>query len=252
MRRKLREPIEIIEIEGEGIFSDAREWLAKKLPKWLSPDKSGYTRPAAATLARYGSQRVEKLTVFRKPIASGLETAINWMTVGKFDDVKKRMGYEKMFHLGTVATLADGTKVIVEKLQTINIAPGAVPAGAETREAPIDRHPTLFELLEKTRASMGDSLFFGYQALPLDGKQANNCQVFVDELLRANGALTTDIRDFVVQDVAAFAAAISPGVRDAMQFATDAAATAQRLTGLGKRRAPPRTKLEVMLDEILM
>jgi len=247
MRRKLREPVEVIDLEGEGIFSDARDWVAKKLPAWLAPSKSGYTKSASATLARLGSQRVERLTVFRKPIASGLETAINWMSAGKFDDVKRRMGYEKMFHLGTVATLADGSQVIVEKLQTINIAPGGVPAGAETRAAPIDRHPTLFDLLERTRASMGDALFFGYQALPLDGKPANNCQVFVDELLRANGALTSDIRSFVVQDVAAFAAAISPGVRDAMQLATDAAATAQHLVGMGRRR----TALEALIDDII-
>lgn len=248
MRRKLRDHVELVDLDGEGIFSDARDWVAKRLPSWLSPDKSGYPKSAASTLARLGSQRVEKVTVFRKPIASGIDAAINMLSAGKFDEVKRRMGYEKMFHLGTVVTLADGSQVVVEKLQTINISPGDVPSGAETQHADIARHPTLFEMLERTRQTMGDALFFGYQALPLDGKPANNCQVFVDALLTANGAITPALREFIVQDVTAMAAEISPGARDAMQFVTDAAATGQRILGMGR---PVRTPLEALLDEII-
>lgn len=247
MRRKLRDHVELVDLDGEGIFSDARDWVAKRLPSWAAP-RSGFSKSSSATLERLGSQRVETLTIFRKPISSGIDFAINMMSAGKFEEAKRKMGYDKMFHLGTVATLADGTQVIVEKLQVINIAPGGVPAGAEVRDVSIASHPTLSQLLERTRSAMGDALFFGYQALPHDGKPANNCQVFVDSLLTANGANSADLRAFVVQDVASFAAEIAPEVRDTMQFVTDMAATGQRLLGMGR---PPRTPLEAMIDRII-
>lgn len=221
------------------------DWLKRgwnRAKDYLQPLKDQYTRGTAATLARYGSGVVTGVTVFRKPLSSMLDTLANALTLGKFSGMKARAGYEKFFHLGTYVTLSlpggGGVGVIVEKNEVISVtAAGSPPsgAGAETVPATPPTTPlTLYALLENTRAAMGDAEFFSYRAMPIDGKPANNCQVFVRSLLAANGMLTPELEGFIMQPLEALAAELPGFIKDTAQFATDAAGTARKVLGLGR------------------
>jgi hypothetical protein len=54
---------------------------------------------------------------------------------------------------------------------------------------------TIGSMLEKTHKMMGDPAFFSYDLFK------NNCAIFVETVLRANGLLSEDARRFVAQDI---------------------------------------------------
>lgn len=209
-----------------------------KAKDYFRPLSDAYTRGTAFNLGRYGNQAITRIQVFRKPVAAMLDKFLNIISLGSFEAAKRKYGYEKFFHLGTYVTLADGTGLIVEKLEVINVAPGPIPSGegAEYMEVPLASALTLSQYLENTRAAMGDSEFFNYRALPIDGKPANNCQVFVAALLRANGMLTPDLEAFIMQPIDQLAKELPGYLKDTAQFFTDAAATARKVIGLGRHR----------------
>lgn len=222
---------------GSGIFDPVTDaWTATK--DYFRPLDDSYTRGTAQTLTKHGGQPIVRIVVFRKPVAAALDTFLNWLSLGAFEKAKRKYGYEKFFHLGTHVTLGDGTGLLVEKLEVVNVAVGALPAGggAEYMEVTVPAGLALYDYVENTRRAMGDSEFFNYRALPIDGKPANNCQVFVRALLAANGVLTPPLEAFVMQPMEELAKEIPGYVKDVTQFVTDAAATARKVVGASRRR----------------
>lgn len=66
----------------------------------------------------------------------------------------------------------------------------------ETLEALPSATVTLAQLVDNCRRRMGESAFFGYDAV------RDNCQCYVDTLLSVSGLNTPELHLFVVQDVA--------------------------------------------------
>ena len=228
-------------LRGGGIFDSltgavSGAWTAAK--DYLRPLDDSYTRGTAQTLTKYGGQEIVRVVVFRKPVAAAIAGLLNWLSLGALEKAQRKYGYEKFYHLGTHVTLADGTGLLVEKLEVVNVAVGALPAGdgAEYRDAAVPAGLNLYDYVENTRRAMGDGEFFNYRALPIDGKPANNCQVFVRALLAANGALTPELEAFVMQPMEELAKEIPGYVKDTAQWITDFAGTARKLTGMGGRR----------------
>ncbi len=167
-------------------------------------------------LARYGGGTIYNLVIVREPIQSYIDTALNFITAGKWAEAKKKYNYDKLFHLSMVASLSmpngDKASIKLEKNEVINITDsfamkqkGATSGSfanvsqhgsgldAEFMPVPVACCITLFDLVNNARTAVGND-FFKYDAF------YNNCQVFIINLLKYNNLLTPEIENFINQN----------------------------------------------------
>ena len=60
----------------------------------------------------------------RVPLTKMLDRAINVLSFGSWGKLKKKYGYDQMFHLSMVLRLDNNTNVSMEKLEVPTIKPG--------------------------------------------------------------------------------------------------------------------------------
>jgi hypothetical protein len=140
-------------------------------------------------LRDHGDEQITSLKVGRTPISKALDTAINLISGGSFDEDKKKEGYDKFYH--TFIIIND--KYRLEKNQTVNTEPYKK---ADNEENEVVKAPTksINEFIQQGVDKVGEDNFWGnYQAL------SQNCQWFLKNLLNANGITSAD--KFIYQDV---------------------------------------------------
>ena len=59
--------------------------------------RNDYNNVAKATLKKYGAHMVVKMWVYCKPIDAVLNSGLNFVSLGQFDDAKKDANYDKLF-----------------------------------------------------------------------------------------------------------------------------------------------------------
>jgi hypothetical protein len=145
-----------------------------------------------------GNKPISSLIVMRTPIESWINKAINMVSLGQWEIVKKQMRYDDLFHLALIAVV-DGRKVVIEKNEVINIG-GKYRETAKTQRVPVGIRPglTIFELLEGARKRMGDKNFYLYSGFEY------NCQNFIVNILEGSGLLTPQLKAFIYQDLGDF------------------------------------------------
>ena len=212
---------------GDGWLADAWSAVKRNAKKAVSaiatPILSGISRistpllrkdyppKARATLAKYGNGQVYALMLQRQPIQGWIDKALNFVSMGKWEEAKQKIGYDRLFHLSLVAYLnmptGDQATVKIEKNEVINItddfkkpeADVGAEAGksggsgnAETLRVPVPCCFTLQEMMDRTAQMVGES-FYRYDAF------TNNCQIFLNNILTANGLNTPQINAWVMQ-----------------------------------------------------
>jgi len=161
---------------------------------------------------------------------------INLISFGKFNQAKKDLGYDKMFHLSLILQLENGPKLLVEKNERINMTTSFKDGGQVQYSPPqgiltIPGNPTLGEFYDKTLKAVGDHQFFTYNAFQ------QNCQAFIADLLRSNGALTPEAQTFVMQDAQTVIKQLPFYVSKIAQFATDTAGRVRQFFGFGNKKS---------------
>jgi hypothetical protein len=169
--------------------------------------RKDYPPKARETLARLGAGTVYEISVTREPIQSFIDTALNFISMGKWKEAKQNLNYDKLFHLSLIARLAmpdgDQVNVKIEKNEVINITDQFASkerskfqhgSGAETESyrVPVPCCLTLQEMMDRAAQTVGES-FFTYDAF------ANNCQNFINNILVANGLATPQISAWILQ-----------------------------------------------------
>ncbi|NBU34244.1 hypothetical protein EBZ38_10910 [bacterium] len=139
------------------------------------------------------------LTARRAPVNRFIEGFFTLLTQGKWDKAKKDIGYDKMFHLALQLTIRkpDGTtkESKIEKLSQLNFTDDVKPErGLEVMPVPMRGSIKVGDLIGKTEKLMGAD-FYKYDAFQ------NNCQMFVMNVLDANGLMTPEVKAFVYQPV---------------------------------------------------
>ena len=174
-------------ITGDGIFDTV---------KTAFYGRSDYPNDQKKLIERLGSKNINNIQIGRTPLPSLINNAINIATLGSFKKTLNRSPYDKLYHLFSILTLEDGTKVLVEKNQAINmkIVTNYAPAKTDYITAAVTHQVTFGQLLENTKQAMG-SKYFIYNA------QTNNCQDFILNMLRSNNLLTQDLTNFIKQDI---------------------------------------------------
>lgn len=161
--------------------------------------RNDYPPSARETLAQFGDGQVKSLLVRREPLASFINTALNFISKGRWGEIKSQLPYDKLYHLSMVATVVmpDGREVpiVIEKNEVINISTDYKSNGKmEFVNIPVSQQLTLQEMMDRAQ-QMGGSEYFKYDAF------TNNCQMFIIGILNASGLNSTPVQTFVLQDV---------------------------------------------------
>ena len=144
-------------------------------------------------LNKIGNQAPRDIRVVRAPVNRYVDTILNAVSLGKWDDLKVKYNYDTFFDLSTVFVCND-IKYRFEKNEIITLT--------EYKERPDEESVyagesvlTLSEIIEKTIQRVGESQFYQYNAFTA------NCQMFIRDILSTAGIWTTYTSEFVLQDI---------------------------------------------------
>ena len=142
----------------------------------------------------HGKESITSLQMVRAPVGTAGQLAVQAITAGKWDELRNKVGIDKVFHTGMVVN----GKYVLQKTEKLD---GSVdPHFLTQKDAevyPLDlggKSLTIAELLENCRKKMGNE-FYTYDYL------TNNCQSFVMNLAEASGFLTPDAKTWIKQDL---------------------------------------------------
>jgi hypothetical protein len=142
----------------------------------------------------HGRDKIQTVSMVRAPVAKVGVIAMQLLTLGKWDEFRKKAGVDSVYHTGLVIN----GNLVIEKLSKLE---GRVDAGyikqPNAESYPLNISPdtiTISEFLEKGRRKMKEA-FYTYDFLK------SNCQNFVMEMASANGLLTAEARKFIRQDI---------------------------------------------------
>jgi hypothetical protein len=223
------------DLEGAGFFSDlvatSRSLYKKtksKIQNVFSPS-SAFNNISNKTLGQFGNQVISEMKVVRTPIQKIISSALNLITLGKFDELKKKYGYDKLFHLSLMCNV--GNKLVyVEKNEVVNISPNfTITDQSEFRDVSLgNRTITLNDLVMNTLNSIGNQRFFQYDAF------TTNCQRFIIDILTTNKLITDELQAFILQPMEQIVAELPSGLPKFARTITDVGAILSRLRGDGR------------------
>jgi hypothetical protein len=249
-------------LEGAGffdVFKKAQDFGKKVVNEVANPEsvlrtrisdvskgirKDNYPPSSRRTIQQYGDYLVVGLTLRRDPIESFINLALNAITLGNWSQAKAKANYDRMFHLGVEVEVSKGNdtkKLIVEKNEVINVAP-AKPRKRDTEFMPVPAPSPPVDLrtfLQRAQDQKQD--YFLYDAF------SNNCQDFIQHLLRANGVLTRANDQFIKQDTNALIKELPSYTSKVARAITDLGGIANVALEGGKT---PHSKLKAQLEEI--
>ena len=187
-------------------------------------------------LKAYGQQPVTRLAIGRVPIGAVISKLLDLLSLGKYSEVKQRLGYEQVWHTFLLLTLADGQQIVLERNHVVELhSASSKQLQAELLKVPLYAHPTLAELLD--RAEKRQPGFWRYS------HDSNNCQALVHAVLQSSPEIdkkTTNEADaFYKQNAAALAGALGVVGNEVAHRLTELAASGDRLLhgdGLRRRR----------------
>jgi len=201
-------------LEGGGVF----DWLKKGYEKVKSVFNKNdkFNNTSNKTLEKYGNKKIVELSVIRTPINSLIKKVLK----GLGGNLK----YDELFHLGLIAEVEGGKKIILEKNETINID-DKFKSSRESQymKVPYNRNITLNDLVNNSM-----KLWIpGYKFYEYNYKD-NNCQIFVSRLLKGSDLLTDDLQKFIMQDVSDL---LGNKAGKVANFVTDVAGVVNKITG---------------------
>jgi hypothetical protein len=198
--------------------SDAGQAVVGRVKDVFRGIRLDYSPRVRKLLAAVGDKQIVAMAVRRDPLPGPLTTVLNLGTLGKWDEVRQRFNYDKVFHLALEVVVDMGeseARFVVEKNQVINIAPAA-GTSKDTEYKRVQGTPVnLNEMLERTKERMGTDAFFKYDAFH------NNCQDFILQILAANDLLTPALQSFIKQPLGDVLSALPSYAERVAKIATD-------------------------------
>lgn len=193
-------------IKGKGWFSSAIQSVKRaatsayeRAAAIFKGPRQDFSPSVRRTLAQVGNLPVVEMVIRRDPIQSLLNKALNVISLGRWDQLRKEYNYDELFHLGVEVTvrLSESNnytrRYVIEKNEVINVSPAkAYTDKTQTWRVPMAGSTTIDTLLANTKLVMGAN-FFPYDPFK------NNCQDFIWSLLVANGYATPELKSVVKQ-----------------------------------------------------
>jgi hypothetical protein len=137
----------------------------------------------------------------------------------------KELGYDQMFHLYMLVTLADGTTIRLGK----NAIPQMTIGAKNPKESILVSSPgnSFADFIGKTIQRMGEKDYVQYDGATL------NCQNFIQNHLQANGISTAESTKFIMQDAEKL---LTGRTRSIARGITDIGATVTQAIGGRKKK----------------
>ena len=226
-------------IEGGGLADYLK--TAYKKTKNLATDigsrvvgivvgRNDYPPAERSLIDRYGNKKIIAICIYREKLSSTVSNLANVITLGQFNKVKNKYGYDELYHLMMVLTLDGGIPILVEKNEVINIHeyPNIKPNYDKFElSLPSNWNTDFKQFLANTQTFMGSD-YFTYDAF------SNNCQRFIKSAIIANPPLQQEnpqaVR-FIEQDLSGLQRDLSPTSKSIFKGITD---LASRLNVLAK------------------
>lgn len=230
-------------LHGEGFFSDlwyktksVSEAAVQRVRDVFKGVRDDYSPKVRKLLSQIGDNQVVSIVVRRDPVQKFLNTVLNFITLGKWNEMRGKFAYDKIFHLSLEVSVRLSTadnavgRYVIEKNEVINVSPAsAYTEQTETFEVPMYGSTTINMLLSNTRLIMG-AKFFPYDAFN------NNCQDFIASMLTANGLATPQILSVVKQPLEEVLKGLPGYTERVAKAVTDVAAVADvAIQGRGKK-----------------
>lgn len=223
-------------LEGAGIGSFFRDKFSRYIEQPLKnivSNKYKFNNTSSKTINEYGDNEIVELKIMRTPINSMIDKALNFLSFNKWDSLKKKYGFDQLFHLSLVATVKDGDNlknIIMEKNEVVNVSTDyrTSPKTQLFNLPKINKKITVRQLLENARQKVGDNLFFLYDAF------TNNCQFFIKYLLESSGLMTPEAQNFLFQDISELVKELPSYLPKVARSVTDLGGIVSRLRGDGK------------------
>jgi hypothetical protein len=193
---------------------------AHKLIDWWTG--SSVPPKVANFLKEHGDEKITSLVVGRAPIWKTLDLAVDIMSGGKFGQIKKKVGIDKLFHLFLIVN----NKWIFEKNDLFNIANYSKQKDEENMSVPFNKDITISEFLKKASSGNEVNFYRNYNAFK------NNCQDMIVKLLRSNGLLNEELSKFIKQDIEELVEGVGGDTVETSKEVTDTGGLINRLLQL--------------------
>lgn len=173
--------------KGNGIIQDVTQFIKGK--------RLDYPPKVREYLKFAGNRFITGIMAVRRPIEIPTSIA-NLLSFNKYKKILDEKQYDDMFHLFLLLKLDNGSNVIVEKNEVINIEPYIHKNDYQAIDISLNnQNMRLSNLLNRTRQGMGDNRFFTYDIVN------NNCQIFIKNILKLNNIGNANDIFFIKQDV---------------------------------------------------
>jgi len=199
--------------------------------KGLFGAKKSFSNNIKKILTKYGKEDILAIRIGRRPINAKVEFAFNLISMGKWEENRKKYFYDVLFHLFLIITLKDGTKISLEK----NSIPTMTVNDSRCSDSDVQceeiKYPqgsiTLEEFVVKPLQRIGKEDYFVYSPF----KQ--NCQRFVGDILTTFNLYSPEVKKFVYQDITELVKDLPFYVKLVGKTVTDADATYRKIKGEG-------------------
>lgn len=195
----VRDRVNMMKLGGTATLQEEADeedtWSSRLSNLWSSLTSNEHLpKKFRKFIKEHGRTKIQSLSMMRAPVAKPGTMAMELLTLGKWDEFKKRAGIDSVYH----TSLVINGNFILEKLEKLEgrVDPGYTKQkDAEMYAVPIEANKyTIAEFLEKGRKQMGEK-FYTYSAF------SNNCQNWVQTMVSANGLLDEEGRKFIKQDI---------------------------------------------------
>ena len=215
---------------------------AKELYEAL-PEIRTHASPAIRRLLEQkGNLKIIDVRVGRMPIKSWVAKVSNIVTLGQFNKNLKELGYDKAFHLYLEIKLEDGSVFYAEKNHVPVIVQNkgnTFTVGKEQEHLDLGKpnNVTLAQMIERgEKKAPSPHDFWVYSS------DKNNCQAWVEALLKGMGMWSGEAAKFVKQDAVAILRG-APWASHIFKYVTDLANKFDVLIhGRGRQRRVFRTR----------
>jgi hypothetical protein len=153
-----------------------------------------FIKSVQSLLKRIGNNEIREIKVARSPLSKIMTFFLNLTSLGEFKKRLDETPYDKLYHLFMIVKTDIGT-YIIEKNEVIILKKfnGKITKQTDILQADTKEGLTINTLLEKTLEFMGDK-FYSYKGLD------NNCQYFINSILKSNGLNSDELETFVIQN----------------------------------------------------
>ena len=203
-----------------------------------------FSTKTKANLDKFGDYLINYIQIRRVPISTTLDLALQGVSAGEWERLKKKYGFDHFFHLSMVVNLRGakdivlntgrkmtvGKQLAIEKLEVVSVNENImVGEGMETLDVPLaGKTFSINDMFRKARDRVGDGTFFAYSAM-----QKNNCQDFIALLLDVEGLYRAEEKAFVYQNISELVAELPAFTKGFAQTVTDLGALVNKATGIG-------------------